>query len=414
MTLTREDPPHAATAPAGRPYALARAGALVGPAMAVANLLQYAFQLTASRRLAPEDFGAFGALLGLGVLGAVPMLALQTVAARHVSLRRDDDDARRREVSRLLRTSFCLGAAISGIALLAAPLVALFLHVSVLAAAFLAVSLGPLAVAGTAQGVLQGRERFGSLAALFLAVSGLRVAGGVLGLAVSTGVTSALVGTAIGALLAAAVGVVVARREAAASPYGLEPTGFQKELRHAASGVLAVLALGGVDLLLARHVLPGTESGRYAAGGLVARGCFWGPQFVAVLVVPRITTGQPRVLKRALLFVTGLGLVEVGVALAAPPSVVALAFGDSYRSLSHVLALYAVAGALLALVQLLLQTGIARGGSRVGRYAWCAVAAEVVVVLVLRPGLLGLVTIACLAIAATTAASLRSALRASE
>lgn len=400
-----------ATAPAARSYALARAGALVGPAMAVANLLQYALQLAASRRLSPDAFGGFGALLGLGVLGAVPMLALQTVAARHVSLRRADDDARSREVSRLLVTSLRVGACLSAGTLVAAPVVALFLHVPVLAAALLAISLGPLAVAGTAQGVLQGRERFGSLALLFLVVSGLRVLGGVVALVVSPGVTWALAGTAVGAMLAAAAAVLAVRREAAAPPYGVAPAGFPKELRQAASGVLAVLALGGVDLLLARHVLPGSESGRYAAGGLVARGCFWGPQFVAVLVVPRITTGQPRVLRRALLLVLGLGLVEVGLALAAPPAAVALAFGSSYRSLSHVLALYAVAGALLALVQLLLQTGIAQGGSRVGRYAWCAVAAEVAVVLVLRPGLIGLVCTACAAIAAATAASLRDVLR---
>jgi O-antigen/teichoic acid export membrane protein len=130
-----------------------------------------------------------------------------------------------------------------------------------------------------------------------------------------------------------------------------------------------------------------------------------------VLVVPRVTSGQLRVLRRALLVVTGLGLLEVGLALAAPPALVALVFGDGYRSLAHVLALYAVAGALLALLQLMLQTGIAQGGSPVGRYAWCAIAVEVVVVLVARPGLIGLVTVACLTIAATSAVSLRHTLR---
>ncbi|MDT7544096.1 MAG: hypothetical protein QOE99_206 [Actinomycetota bacterium] len=411
VTLTREEPPIVAAAPAIRPYALARAGALVAPAMAVANLLQYALQLTGSRRLAPEGFGAFGALLALGVVGAVPMLALQTVAARHVALLRADPTARAAEVSRLLRASLRIGAGISLAALLVAPLVAAFLHVSVLSAACLALSLGPLAVAGLAQGVLQGRERFAALALLFLAVSGVRVAGGVIALAVSPTVDAGLLGTAAGAVLAAVVGVGAVRRERAPSSYGTEPEGFSRELRRAASGVLALLALGGIDLLLARHVLPGTESGRYAAGGLVARGCFWGPQFVAVLVVPRVTSGQAQVLRRALLVVTGLGLLEVGLALAAPSALVALVFGDDYRSLTHVLALYAVAGALLALLQLMLQTGIAQGGSSVGRYAWCAIAVEVVVVLVVRPGLVGLVTLACLAIAAATAVSLRDTLR---
>ncbi len=375
--------------------------------MAVANLLQYALQLTASRALAPADFGAFGALLGLGVLGAVPMLALQTVAARHVALRRGDAEARGREVSRLLAAATRVGVLITAIGLLAAPLVAAFLHVSVVSTGLLALSLGPLAVAGAAQGVLQGRERFAALSVLFLGVSGLRVGGGIAGLVVGNGVDAALLGTAAGAGLAAVAAVLAVRSERTAAEHGATPHGFPRELRQAASGVLALLALGGIDLLLARHVLPGAESGRYAAGGLVARGCFWAPQFVAVLVVPRVSSGNREVLRRALLFVGALSVVEVVVALALPPALIGLVFGADYRSLAHLLALYALAGGLLAVLQLLLQAGIAQGGSTVGRYAWCAVAVETGVVLIVRPGLTGLVTIAAATIAVTTALCLR-------
>ncbi|MDX6216900.1 MAG: hypothetical protein QOG99_2484, partial [Frankiales bacterium] len=69
---------------------LARAGSLLGPAMAAANALQYVLQLVASHTLDPEGFGAFGSVLGLALIGAVPMLALQTVTARHIALRRRD------------------------------------------------------------------------------------------------------------------------------------------------------------------------------------------------------------------------------------------------------------------------------------------------------------------------------------
>ena len=394
-----------------RRFALARAGALVAPAMALANLLQYGLQLTASRALSPADFGGFGALLGLGVVGAVPMLALQTVTARHVALRRDDPVARRGEVSRLLATSFRLGAALSACAVLLSPLVAAFLHVSVASAALLGASLGPLALTGAAQGVLQGRERFAALAGLFVVVSGLRVLGGVTALLISPSVTAGIAGAALGAALAATAAVVAVRRERTPPPYADAPAGLPREVRQAAAGVLAVLALGGIDLLLARHLLPGTASGRYAAGGLVARGCFWGPQFVAVLVVPRVTSGERRVLHRAIAVVAALGLVEVLVALALPPRLLELVFGQGYGSLARFVALFALAGALLAVLQLLLQTGIARGGSDVGRWAWWALAAEVVVALVLRPGATGLVLLAVAAIGAATAASLVGALR---
>jgi len=394
-----------------RPFGLARAGALVAPAMVVGNLLQYALQLAASRALTPADFGGFGALLGLGVVGAVPMLALQTVAARHVALGAADPVGRSREVSRLVVASGRIGAGISGLGLMASPLVAAFLHVPVAAAALLALSLGPLAVAGTAQGVLQGRERFAALARLFVAVSALRVLGGLVGLAAHPSVTAGLAGTAAGAALAAVVAVAAVRAERAPAPYGEEPRGFARELRHAAAGLLALLALGGADLLLARHLLPGTASGRYAAGGLVARGCFWGPQFVAVLVVPRVSTGQRQVLRRAVGVVAALGAAEVAIAFLMPSWMLVLAFGDGYGSLTRVVALFALSGALLAVLQLLLQAGIAVGGSAVGRWAWTALAAEIVLALVLRPGAVGLVLLACACIGTATTVCLTRALR---
>jgi O-antigen/teichoic acid export membrane protein len=379
--------------------------------MAAANLLQYALQLVASRALAPSAFGAFGALLGLGVVGSVPMLALQTVAARHVALRAADPAARAREVARLLAAAQRLALLLSAACLLVSPLAAAFLHVPVVAAALLAVSLGPLALAGTAQGVLQGRERFGALAQLFLAVSALRVAGGVAGLLVSPTVTGGMAGTAVGALLAALVARAVVAAERATGEHGEEPPGFPRELRQAVTGVLALLVLGSTDLLLARHLMPGATSGRYAAGALVARGCFWGPQFVAVLVVPRVSAGQQRVLRQALGVVAALGALEVAVALAAPPAALELAFGDGYGPLAGRVALFALAGALLAVLQLLLQTGIAAGGSSVGRWAWAAVAAEAGAALLLRPGLTGMVTLSVAVIAAAVAGSLLTGLR---
>lgn len=389
---------------------LARAGTLLGPAMALANLLQYVLQLVASHNLAPEAFGAFGSLLGLGLVGAVAMLALQNVAARHVALRRDDAVARRAEVARLLRTSLRLAVVITVASLPLAPVVAAFLHVPVVAVVWLALSLGPLAVAGAAQGVLQGRERFGLLAGLFVIVSGLRVVGGVVGLLLVRDVTWGVAGTAVGAIAGSLVALVLVRGERAPEQ-GSEPSGFSHELTSAANGVLALLALAGADLLLARHVLSGAESGRYAAGSLVARGCFWLPQFVAVLVVPRLASGDTTLVRRAVTLVAGLGLLEIVGTGLIPGSVLGLLLGDHYRSLAHTLALFAAEGGCLAVLQLLLYSDIARGESTVGRLLWAAVALEAALVLAFRPGLAGVVVIALVCTAAALLAALMSASR---
>lgn len=391
-------------APTSRPAgALIRSGAAVGVAMALANALQYVLQLVASRQLAPSAFGGFGALLGLGVVGAVPMLALQNVAARHVARVGGDEDARRAQATRLLRTAARTAAAMTAAGLVAAPLVSGFLHVPLTAGLWLALSLGPLALAGAAQGVLQGRQRFGALAALLLGVSLLRVAGGVVGLVLSPTATYGVAGTALGAAAAGALALAAVRSETGGDP---SPGGYGGELAAAANGVLALLALAGADLLLARHVLGGAASGRYAAGSLVARGCFWLPQFVAVLAVPRLASGEAALVRRAAALVVGFGVVEAVGALLVPASVVRLVLGPAYGSLAHVLALFAALGGCLAVLQLLLLAGIARGGRTLAPLLWGAVALEAVLVLALRPGPTGVVVTA---LACTLAALLLAA-----
>ncbi|MGZ6803906.1 MAG: polysaccharide biosynthesis protein [Nocardioidaceae bacterium] len=385
-----------------------RSGAAVGGAMALANALQYVLQLVASRQLAPSAFGGFGALLGLGVLGAVPMLALQNVTARRVALAGADVPARRAQAGRLLLTAGRAAVAMTVLGLLAAPLVSAFLHVPLVTALWLALSLGPLAVAGAAQGVLQGRQRFGALAAVLLGVSALRVGGGVLGLALSPTTASGVAGTALGAVAAGLLAVAAVRSEAT---HSRSPGAYGGELAAAANGVLALLVLAGADLLLARHVLGGDASGRYAAGSLVARGCFWLPQFVAVLAVPRLASGEAALVRRAAALVAGFGVVEVVGALLTPASVVRLVLGPAYGSLAHVLALFAALGSCLAVLQLLLYAAIARSTRSVAPLLWAAVAAEAVLVLVLRPGATGVVATALACTAAALLAAAPAALR---
>jgi hypothetical protein len=109
------------------------------------------------------------------------------------------------------------------------------------------------------------------------------------------------------------------------------------------------------------------------------------------------------------MLVGGLGLLEVLVTTALPGSVLGLLLGEHYASLAGRLGLFAVEGACLAVLQLLLYGGIARGVSSVGRVLWATAAVEALVVLLLRPGLTGIVLIAAGCAAVATMVSLRAA-----
>ena len=405
------DPGVAAPLAAGP--SLARAGLMVAPAMAVANGLNYAFNLVMLRLLEPAAYGALGALLAVILIGTVPGLALQAVVARHTALRAGDRRAVAELWSRTLVAvswvSLGLGLAVAA----AAPALAAFLHLgSIVPALWLAANILPLPLVSALQGMLQGVQRFGALAAALLLNAGARLAVGVGLVAAGHGVDGALAASVAGSVLAMLLPLTLLRPMLAgrgvpagappggrAVPSGAPPGGpavpsgaprpapttaaLGREVGAAALAFLGLLLLTNVDLLLARHYLAAEPSGLYAAGAVVAKIAYWAPQFVATIVFPRLATeaaARRRLLARAAAVITALGVALMVVVAAAPELAVTLPFGAAYRDVGPNLPLFAALGTALALVQLLLFSGIAAGDRKVHRLLGATVVVEVAVI----------------------------------
>lgn len=372
-----------AAAPVAAPAPeLTRAALVMAPATLVANALGYAFTVVVSRALGPDGFGALGALLGLLLIGAVPALALQAVAARRVAIARSVTGDVQAVVRHVLGASVLLGLATTGVLLLGSPLLRAYLHLDGLApVAWLAASLAPLAVVSAAQGVLQGAERFRALAAVFVVAAGLRVIGGVVAVLADGGLSEVLAATTIGSVLAAVVALALLRQPRAAARPAVRRDPLVRELGAASFGLLALVALANVDVLLARHHLPAREAGLYAVGAVLAKVAFWAPQAVAVLVFPRLTGDRAReVLNAALVCVAGFGLaLVVGTLLLARP-VLQLVFGDAYVDLAPAAWAFTALGASLAVAHLLVVNGIAVRSSRLALLVAAAVVTEVLVI----------------------------------
>ena len=357
---------------------LTRAALVVAPATMAANVLGYAFTVVVSRALGPDGFGALGALLGLLLIGAVPALALQAVAARRVALGGATADV----VRPLVRASLVLGLGTSAVLVAAAPALEAYLRLDGRAAAvWVALSLAPVAVVSAAQGVLQGAERFAALAVVFVAAAALRVVGGVVAVLADAGVAGVLAATTAGSVLAAALALALVGRppppDGAALPSGQLP----RELATATSGLLALVAMANVDVLLARHHLAAGDAGRYAVGAVLAKIAFWAPQAVAVLVLPRLAGERgAQVLRAALLCVGMFGAALVlGAALLAGP-VLRLVFGTAYAGLAPTAWAFTALGAALAVAHLLVVNGIAVRSGRLAGVVAGVVVAEVLVI----------------------------------
>ena len=362
----------------GRP-GLTRAALVVAPATMAANVLGYAFTVVVSRALGPDGFGALGALLGLLLIGAVPALALQAVAARRVALGGATADV----VRPLVRASLLLGLGTSAVLVLAAPALEAYLRLDGRAAAvWVAVSLAPVAVVSAAQGVLQGAERFVALAVVFVVAAALRVVGGVVAVLADAGVAGVLAATTAGSVLAAAVALALVGRPPARDGVPLPAQHLPRELVAATTGLLALVAMANVDVLLARHHLAAEAAGLYAVGAVLAKVAFWAPQAVAVLVLPRLTGERGAAVLRAAL-------------LAGP--VLRLVFGNAYAGLAPTAWAFTALGAALAVAHLLVVNGIAVRSGRLAAVLAGVVVAEVLVISLWRHDSLEQVVLTALA-----------------
>lgn len=330
----------------------ARSASLLALAMLMANVLAYVGTTALSRLLGPTEYGVLGPVLGLLVVLAVPGLALQQVVARRVAA----DDL----LPGLLLPAVVGGAALSLVVLAAAPLLIAVLHLDAPVVVWGAVSLAPVPLASVTQGLLQGGERFGRLSGLFIGGAALRAGLPAVTVGLGGGVTEALIATALANACWAALGVAMVGGLA-----GGARAAQLREVAHETAAVVGVvgglLLLANLDLLLARHYLPGPLAGAYAAGAIITRIAYWGPQFVAVAALPRLADPSRR---RAALVVGSAAvasLAAVGVAVMAlfAQVLVPTVLGDEYAALIPAAWRFALLGGLLSVAQFALTSGVA-------------------------------------------------------
>jgi O-antigen/teichoic acid export membrane protein len=340
----------------------------------VANALGYALTFIAARVLGPAEFGAFGALLALVIADSVAALAVQATTARAT--------AKGQPVVPGVRAGLTIAVAVGLVLALISPLLREFLQLSsVVPAVAVAVGIVALTATAPALGIVQGAERFPLLAVMVAGQALLRVAGGLTGMAIEPTAAGALVGIAVG-LIVAGIGCWLVAR----------PPVSPGEAHALASSVRSTIASGGMllgfvmltnaDVFLARHVLPAQQSGLYAAGSIFTKIAFWLPQFVPLVAFPALTDpGRRRsAVRLGLLAVVGCGVVLVGGVAVLSEFAVAIVAGDQYMALSQWVAWFTALGALLAVAQLLVYAHLASGDRLTTAVIWAIFAAYVATV----------------------------------
>jgi O-antigen/teichoic acid export membrane protein len=365
---------------------------VIAVAMAAMNVSTYAFTILAARLLGPRHYGALAALMGLLLVLTVVSLGLQATAARRVSA----DPAQLAGIERsALAVSYRSGLALGVLCLVASPAVDVALHLdSWLTAALLAVTVVPLTVMGGQSGILQGERRWLPLALIYL-VNGLgRIGCGAAGLVWRPDPLGAMAGVAAGAFFPAVVGWFALRHPSrsagrpvvqgrpGSAPVAPSAGGFLPEVVHNSHALLAFFALSNADVVLARTFLGDRQAGLYAGGLILAKAVLFLPQFVVVVAFPSMAEAGAR----KGLHVKSLGVVlSIGAAAVVGSAVLsglAVVFigGAEYAALQSQLWAFAGLGTLLAMVQLMVYSVVARQDQRSVYLIWGALAVLLCVV----------------------------------
>jgi O-antigen/teichoic acid export membrane protein len=369
-----------ATAGAGVPTRV-RGGAQIAVAMAVMNLSTYLYTIVAARLLGPVQYGGFAAVMNLLLVISVVALALQATAARRIAADRDHVVQIERGV---LRVSW-RAALVAGLLLVAlSPVVDRLLRLDSFATALLvALTAVPVTLLGGQAGVLQGERRWGALGALYLAAGLPRLAIGVTLIAWQPSELTAVLGVAIGSAFPVIYGWWALRQDRVAGSDDHRHRGraILGESLANSQALLAFFALSNLDIVVARNALPAEDSGLYAGGLILTKAMLFLPQFVVVVAFPSLATATQRAsaLARSLSVIAGLGLAGTVGCWLLPRLALVFIGGDAFTEISDDLWLFALLGTVLAMLQLLVYSVLARGARRSSLLVWGALTAMLAV-----------------------------------
>lgn len=357
---------------------------VVGAGTLVANVFGYALFLVLNRELGADELGAVASLLNLVIIAGVAALSTQLVSAWRVALHRPDAHAT------ALRTGTAVGLVVTLAVVVLTPVIVPLLHLDGPAPVLLvAASMLPTCVTAAVQGTLQGAERFVALGVVYAVASMARTVGGAGAAWLGWGVTGVMALTAIASWVLALGTILLVREHLRRSLAPEVPTQVRRVLAGMA-GTSALLVASTIDTPVARHVLPGDDSGAYAVLSLFAKAAFWGPAFLVTVLYPGMS--RARGARPLLLALGGTGaLVAVGVSMSAVLSgpLVRIVGGPAYGHLADLVPAFTALGGAWALSQVLVFWGAARGRHVVGYLVWAAVGLATLVVALWRHGSVG-------------------------
>ena len=352
-------------------------GSSIAIAIGLMNVATYGYTMLAARVLGPRQYGAFASLMATLLVISVLQLGLQATAARRISA----DPGHVGQIEDvILRVTHRSALAVGLVLLVLTPVINYVLRLdNLLVAGLVCVAAVPMTVMGGQAGILQGERRWLPLSMVYVANGVPRLIIGFALIAWHPTELSAMLGVVIGQFAPVVVGWWALRHERHPGEVGdhhnLRPV--IREVIHNSQALLAFFALSNADVIVARNVLDDHDAGLYAGGLILTKAVLFLPQFVVVLAFPAMSSASERrkALTRSLGLVAALGVVATLGAWLLSGLALVFVGGKDYSEIQSQLWLFAVLGTVLAMLQLLVYSVLARQGQRSVYLVWAALVA---------------------------------------
>lgn len=347
----------------------------------VMNVINYAFHFSLGRIVDAEVYGAVQSLIALLAIVSVPAAALSMIATKYgaIAKARKDHASGYDLFSYLNKRIIKYGWPFVVGGFFLTPFVKSFLQIEDTVAVSLLWALVALTFFSSASvGVLTGWQRFG-------AVNTTNITGAFVKLLLGIGLAwlgFGLDGVMFGMVLAGIIGYFIsvrglrflAHNSQKDIPAGQikktqEPFDFSSVRGYVATaflGTLGLVALGNIDIVLAKHSLTPEEAGAYSALAIVAKVIFFVTGTMSMVLFAMSSESVEKNKSSATrqnfsVFWLALLLTSLTVALAvalyflAPDFVMGIFFRDKYLAVSPLLGWFGLSAGLYAVMNLVLQ-----------------------------------------------------------
>ena len=339
----------------------------MGAAVIAQNVLALVFTVIFARILGASGYGSLAVLVSAYIILMVPGSALQIAVARELSGERAAGVANvgagvRRWLVRLaIATVFVALAAIP----LRSVIGAIISVDDLWGAAAVPLTAMLWVILCVERGVLQGFERYRTVALSIVGEAGSRIVFALLLVGVGMDVTGAFLGAAM-AFLAVALALLVPLRHAlpAPDPEQAAESPLRELLVGARAPVIALtllLAMQELHVIVVKHEASGDAAGSYAVAAVAAKAIIWIAVGLGMYLVPEVARRarmgeDPRmILVRCLGLIVGAGVPMVLLYVAAGQPLLEAVFGEDLTLASGALPWLALAMVLLACTYLAVQ-----------------------------------------------------------